>query len=192
LTLHAAHVHHYAWHLTRVAQAALAAGTSIYSTQKQVAVHAAKAASEAKKRARIAQSRQWKLETEAALARHRAVMAQADAVRTVASAAALMRPAADKEQAEEAAAAAAAAVAAAARRAARPKSAAHSAAYWRVLKTAEHRQQAAAAMAAQQAAAAQQASPADAAAAGASATPLNYLSIPSVRLWQKLLRWLLL
>jgi hypothetical protein len=158
----------YARHLTRVAQAALAAGTSIYSTQKQVAVHAAKAASAAKKRARTAQSRQWELETEAAVARHRAVMAQADAVRTVASAAALMRPAADKEQAEEAAAAASAA-AAAARRAARPKSAAHSAAYWRVLKTAEHRQQAAAAMAAQQAAAAQQASPADAAAAGASA-----------------------
>jgi hypothetical protein len=160
----------YARHLTRVAQAALAAGTSIYSTQKQVAVHAAKAASAAKKRARTAQSRQWELETEAAVARHRAVMAQADAVRTVASAAALMRPAADKEQAEEAAAAAsAAAAAAAARRAARPKSGAHSAAYWRVLKTAEHRQQAAAAMAAQQAAAAQQASPADAAAAGASA-----------------------
>ena len=51
-------------------QAALAAGTSIYSTQKQVAVRAAKAASAAKKRARTAESRQWKLEAEAAADRH--------------------------------------------------------------------------------------------------------------------------
>lgn len=153
-------------------QAALAAGTSVFAKQHENALAAAAAASAAKKQAGVARSRKWKLETEAAAARHRAVMAQADAVRTVASAAASMRAAADKEQASDAAAAAAAKLAAAASKASRsslPVAVSHPA-YERVLKAAERRELAAAAAAKQAAAAAKQASPTDAAAAAAEVT----------------------
>ncbi len=66
-------------HVTRD-QAALSAGTPIFPNQQRIALAAAAAAAAAKKQASAARTLKWQTQTEAAEARHRAVMAQADAV----------------------------------------------------------------------------------------------------------------